>query len=420
MIAPVEDSTEWYTGVGIAESVADLVQGIESGNWVDITLGSTTTALEALSIVMDPVGSVASGLVSFVIEHVRPLQDVLDALAGDADAVASQSKTWQNIARVVGEEQTVYQREAAADTAGWTGQAGDAYRTRAADTAALMSAAATAASGLGSAIELAGLVVAAVRETVRDLIADLVGRLVVWAAEALTVVAAPAVAAQAATAAAKWAARIAQLIKQLVRTMQNLMPLLRRLGDVFRQIRKKLDDFRNRSRDADTSGDGSGDKPPDDPHDTPGTPGDNDPTQPSGTPDPDATPGGRPTPIPEGEAPENRLALQRENESAQTLARAGYRVEQNPTVPGDKNPDYLIEGRVFDNYAPTSGRARNIASNLEEEKVLSGQADRVVLNLSGSSVSIDEMRAQLRDWPIEGLKEVIAIDRSGNIINLYP
>jgi hypothetical protein len=30
------------------------------------------------------------------------------------------------------------------------------------------------------------------------------------------------------------------------------------------------------------------------------------------------------------------------------------------------------------------------------------------------------MRAQLRDWPIEGLKEVIVIDRQGNVLRFYP
>ena len=82
LVAQEQDSTQGYTGIGIAESVTDLVQGIQSGNWVDIGLGGLTTGLEALSIVMDPIGSVASNLVSFVIEHVEPLQDALDKLAG--------------------------------------------------------------------------------------------------------------------------------------------------------------------------------------------------------------------------------------------------------------------------------------------------------------------------------------------------
>ena len=325
--------------------------------------------------------------------------------------MVAQAQTWKNVATAVAQVQVDYGQNATTDTAGWTGTAADAYRGRAADTAALIGAGAQAADGLGSAVELAGMVVGVVRETVRDLIADLVGRLVVWAAEALTIIGAPAAAAQAAAAAAKWAARIAQIIKQLVRTLQNLMPLLRRLGDLFEQIRKRMDDLRGKG--------GGGDKPPDDPNKPPDSTGGGDHTQPSRDPDPNAQPDGRPTRIRDNEVPENKRALQRENESATTLARQGYDIEQNPTVPGDKNPDYRIEGQIFDNYAPSSDNARNIADSIER-KVVNGQTDRVVLNLADSSVDLDAMSAQLRDWPIEGLQEVMVIDRQGNVLHFYP
>ncbi|WP_158853507.1 CdiA C-terminal domain-containing protein [Saccharothrix deserti] len=409
LVAPEQDSTKPYTGIGIAESVSDLVQGIESGNWVDIGLGAVTTGLEALSIAMDPIGSAASNFISFIIEHVGPLQEALDKLAGNADAVAAQAQTWKNIATAVGEVHTAYGAEHTADTAGWAGTAADAYRARAADIVAVIGAAGQAASGLGSAIEMAGVIVGVVRETVRDLIADLVGRLVVWAAEALTIIGAPAAATQAATAAAKWAARIAQIIKQLVRTMQKLMPMLRRLGDLFAQIRKKMDDLR--------SG-GNGNKPPDDPGKKP-TPSGDEPTGPSRAPDPNAEPGGSRTEIDPKHDADTKRSLQRENESATTLARAGYDVEQNPTVPGPKNPDYRIEGRIFDNIAPVTGSPRNIHSRIAE-KVEDGQTDRVVVNLADSPVEVDRLRTQMRDWPIEGLKEVIVIDKNGNVVHLYP
>jgi Contact-dependent growth inhibition CdiA C-terminal domain len=112
-------------------------------------------------------------------------------------------------------------------------------------------------------------------------------------------------------------------------------------------------------------------------------------------------------------------SLQRENESASILARVGYDIEQNPSVPGSKNPDYRIEGRIFDNYAPTTGNARNIASWIQE-KVDDDQADRIVLNLADSPVGLGQLSAQLHDWPIAGLKEVIVIDRQGNVLHFYP
>ncbi|MBE8614144.1 hypothetical protein CYG68_17350 [Morganella morganii] len=49
---------------------------------------------------------------------------------------------------------------------------------------------------------------------------------------------------------------------------------------------------------------------------------------------------------------ENIRSLNRENESAKILSESGFNVEQNPTVVGDKKPDYRINGGIFDNYAP--------------------------------------------------------------------
>jgi hypothetical protein len=85
----------------------------------------------------------------------------------------------------------------------------------------------------------------------------------------------------------------------------------------------------------------------------------------------------------EDESPAKKLALQRENESATTLAKGGYDVEQNPTVLGDKNPDYLVNGKIFDCYAPTTSNIRNIADRVET-KVVRRQADRIVLNMTDS------------------------------------
>jgi hypothetical protein len=57
-------------------------------------------------------------------------------------------------------------------------------------------------------------------------------------------------------------------------------------------------------------------------------------------------------------------ALMRENELADILAQAGHDVEQNPLSPNPpKKPDYRREGKIFDNYAPTSSSPRNIWSN---------------------------------------------------------
>lgn len=136
-------------------------------------------------------------------------------------------------------------------------------------------------------------------------------------------------------------------------------------------------------------------------------------------PHPSAVPGGRTTKIPPRSDKATRRSLAKENDSAEALARAGYDVEQNPDVAGAKNPDYRIEGEVFDNYAPTTANARNIWTTVED-KVRDGQTKRVVINLADSPVRLDELRAQFLDWPIEGLQEVLVISGAGDVKRLFP
>jgi RHS repeat-associated protein len=123
---------------------------------------------------------------------------------------------------------------------------------------------------------------------------------------------------------------------------------------------------------------------------------------------------GSPTVIPPGSDAATARALTLENQSAVILSENGYNVVQNPVVTGPKNPDYLINGEIFDNYAPSTGNIRNIASNVEA-KVLSGQANNIVVTLIDSSATPAALKSQLTNYPISGLKTVIVVDQTGGV-----
>jgi hypothetical protein len=143
------------------------------------------------------------------------------------------------------------------------------------------------------------------------------------------------------------------------------------------------------------------------------------PILPSSTPNANARPGGFVTRINPEDEVENQRALRRENESADILAKAGYRVVQNPTVAGTtRNPDYLVEGRVFDCYAPTNSKPRAIATTLEG-KIKKGQAQRFILNLEDSAVEQQALREQFTQYPVPGLEEIIII-KQGQVVPFIP
>ncbi|MEV3934383.1 hypothetical protein AB0K52_00165 [Glycomyces sp. NPDC049804] len=134
---------------------------------------------------------------------------------------------------------------------------------------------------------------------------------------------------------------------------------------------------------------------------------------------PDATrrPGGRPAAI-KGKDTKQR-SLEKENESAEVLARAGFDIEQNPPPkPNGKEPDYRIQDEYWDCYAPTGNSPRTIYSQLHD-KVREGQAERIILNLDLSGASRDDVRARLERYPIRGLREIKIIEQ-GEITQFYP
>ncbi|MET0135043.1 MAG: DUF6531 domain-containing protein, partial [Kibdelosporangium sp.] len=205
-------------------------------------LGSVGTALDALSMAMDPFGAILAAGVGWLMEHVGPLKEALDGLTGNADEIAAQAATWKNVATELGSIGQDLSAMAAADTASWTGVSGDAYRQRVADTAALIGTAQQGCDGASSGVKTAGEVVAAVRALVRDIIAELVGHMISWALQVLFTlgIGLTWVVPQVVNAVAKTASKIADLVRRLVQALKALVPLLKKAGDLFADAGKAL------------------------------------------------------------------------------------------------------------------------------------------------------------------------------------
>jgi hypothetical protein len=187
LVAAARSSTTWYTGLGLAEDAAQISNGIHDNSWVDGTLGGVGGSLDVLGLVIDPLGSLVAWGVSWLMEHVRPLKEALDWLAGNPDEVAAHAATWRNVSASAAGAHQHYEDAVRAQTAGWSGASGDAYRGHAARQLDVIGGIATASEAISYAVEGAGLLVGLVRGIVRDLIAQFVAtlaaRLPQWLAE---------------------------------------------------------------------------------------------------------------------------------------------------------------------------------------------------------------------------------------------
>jgi hypothetical protein len=54
---PTTMSASPWAGAWIAEDVEQIVRGVQSGSWIDGTLGTVAAGLDGLAMVSDPVGA---------------------------------------------------------------------------------------------------------------------------------------------------------------------------------------------------------------------------------------------------------------------------------------------------------------------------------------------------------------------------
>jgi Contact-dependent growth inhibition CdiA C-terminal domain len=145
------------------------------------------------------------------------------------------------------------------------------------------------------------------------------------------------------------------------------------------------------------------------------------PTTPSRMPLPTNTPRG-PLATPEPGDNGNRVrGLWFENAAARMLAHAGYDIEQIPPRKDVPTADYLVEGKRFDCYSPTSSNAYSIWSHVRQ-KVEAQQTDRIIVNIDtpDAEVDVDALRNQFQENPMPGLVEAKVIVAGGAIIDIYP
>ncbi|WP_153040185.1 WXG100 family type VII secretion target [Actinoplanes sp. TFC3] len=235
-------STDPWAGVWIAEDVETILAGIRDGSWIDTTLGAVSAGLDALAFVSDPIGSLLQYGVAWIIEHVKPLSEALDWLAGNPGQIAAHAQTWRNIARELDGRASDLDRTVHWDTTEWQGTAADAYRTWTGQQKDAVTALAGAAETMAAITEGAGKLVSGVRMMVRDAIAVLVSRLITYAAEEVSSfgLATPLVVEQVSTLCASWGARIAKWLRGLVSSLEHLRGLTGKLGEAIEAIKGLL------------------------------------------------------------------------------------------------------------------------------------------------------------------------------------
>lgn len=383
---PAADSPSPWAGVWIAEDIDQIASGIADRSWVEGTLGVLGGGLDALAMVTDPVGALLQYGIAWLIEHVKPLSEALDWLAGDPARIAAHAQTWRNVAASLGADADDLARAVRRDVADWSGAASEAYGQWAGRREQAVRALARAADTMALMTEGAGLLIGTVRLMVRDAVATVVARLITYAAELIATLGAatPLVVEQVTTLCASWGAKIARWLKDLLASLRRLSTEGDRLGRLIEQLRRMMSEARP----------GGGGK---------GVP------EPGGgrrSADPDFDPGKHHGALGAefhpGVIDPDRLFLGKEAAIADRLAQEGAMVHprRNEYIEGWSSPDAMVRsgpddpGTVTEFKTLGSGSSNAVKKNLLDagDQLVQHGGGTVVIDGRVSALTIDEAR----------------------------
>ncbi|NKQ54941.1 hypothetical protein HFP15_18825 [Amycolatopsis sp. K13G38] len=173
-------------GSGLFNDVATTVKDFSDGDWGNAAMDVATDGLDLLGAAMDPLGTLASAGVGFLIEHISFLKDGLDKLAGNPEAVTAKAQTWQNVSEQLTKTAESYEKSAAKTGESYKGGDGAAaYQQTAAGYADALRGAAGHAKSASTAMQVGAAIVGTERGLIRDMISEFVGELIVKGLAAL-------------------------------------------------------------------------------------------------------------------------------------------------------------------------------------------------------------------------------------------
>ncbi|MGW3959333.1 PPE domain-containing protein [Amycolatopsis sp. NPDC005003] len=173
-------------GAGIFSDAAATLTDATGGDWGNLAMDVGTDALDLLGAAMDPLGTLASAGVGWLIEHISFLKDGLDKLAGKPEAITAKAVTWTNIAKQLTETAESYEQKARQVGRSFRdcGSA-EAYQRTAESYVGVLRGAASHAEGASTAMNVGAALVGTERGLIRDMISSFVGELIVKALAAL-------------------------------------------------------------------------------------------------------------------------------------------------------------------------------------------------------------------------------------------
>ncbi|MBZ4487195.1 hypothetical protein LQ938_00050 [Microbacterium sp. cx-55] len=220
-----------YSGSRLLDDGRTLSSAVREGNWLDGGIAFLDTLGNAGAALSDPIGTIASCGLGWVMNHIKPLSTWLEQLAGSESNVASVARQWTSAGATMRETGSVLTSRLR-DLEGLSGDTVTTYIRFAQDTSRHLAAsgewAESAATGLLSASTLVTRMQGIVKQAISQVISV--------AIEAMAVVAA-SMGLGMGYAIARVVTKVNQLVNKVVRPLTQVLKSVKALTGLVGQLR---------------------------------------------------------------------------------------------------------------------------------------------------------------------------------------
>ncbi|MBW8484151.1 hypothetical protein [Actinomadura parmotrematis] len=195
---------------------------------------------------LDPLGALVGAGVGFLIDWIKPLNDMLTWVTGDKDAIDDQRDAWGEVGKSIQRLAADMGKTLESDLLGWEGPASATAKRKIGEFIEGTRATAGEVDHIRALLSLTASLMDIAMSTIKDLISQFVEWLIVtWlAAQAAAV---PTLGASEAAAAAATTGEAAVAISRGARIVQKVMKILRKMQEVLAKVSKSLGDLRDKS-----------------------------------------------------------------------------------------------------------------------------------------------------------------------------
>ena len=227
--------TEWSSVTPMGEAMKNAYTGVTEGEMSDIFAAGADFIANAASFEIDPLNWLISAGLTFLIDFVQPLEDLLSLFTGNAERIEGYAKTWEQLGAALSPLADATQQAAADGLVEWEGKDAEAAKARLIDFGWGIRATGREASAIAGLLTLFSKIMAAAQQIIIGIMATLIEWMIIeWAAAMAA--AGPTMGASVAAAGTATAVQATNATSRAVRIVDQVVSLLSRIGALLSKI----------------------------------------------------------------------------------------------------------------------------------------------------------------------------------------